>query len=106
MVDMFEQEGALFVEVDLPGVRREHVGVETQGSQLVIWAERPSEEPARRYRLRGRRTSREYTHDLSLPPEARADDATAHLDRGVLQVRIPLSDAADPRRSCAIQVGG
>jgi HSP20 family protein len=92
-VDVFEEQGALMVEVDLPGVCAEDVAVKAKGSQLRILAHRRAEaEAGRRYRLRGRRSPSHCTRDLILPPEARLPDATATLERGVLRVRIPLSD--------------
>lgn len=103
-VDVFEQEGALVVEVGLPGVRQEDICVKAEGSQLLIWARRPDEDGPRRYRIRGRRLLREYNHDLMLPPEAATEHATATFLRGLLRVRIPLSGAR-PAPVCQIEVG-
>lgn len=93
-VDVFEERGALMIEVDLPGVRPEDVALRTRGSQLHILARREDDTATgRRYRLRGRRSPAHCTRELILPPEARVRDATATLERGVLRVCIPLQEA-------------
>lgn len=103
-MDVFEEEGALVVEVGLPGVRREDIFVKAEGTQLLIWARRPDEGGPRRYRIRGRRLASEYSHDLMLPPEASPERATATYLRGLLRVRIPLEEEPDaPSRE--IEVG-
>lgn len=103
-VDVFEQEGALVVEVGLPGVRQEDICVKAEGCQLLIGARRPDEDGPRRYRIRGRRLLREYNHDLMLPPEAATEHATATYLRGLLRVRIPLA-AGRPAPIREIEVG-
>jgi HSP20 family molecular chaperone IbpA len=89
-VDMFEQDGALVIEVGLSGVRFEDVSVMVQGSHLVISARHSQEDGVRRYHLRGRRVPREFVHEVMLPPCVRPDLATATYLQGLLRVCIPL----------------
>ena len=97
MIDVFEQDGALFVEVGLPGVVLDDLIVDAAGSELLIFANRPEEAAKRRYRVRGRWLPRCFRHGFMLPPEARVDLATAIFRHGLLQVRIPLRADDDPR---------
>lgn len=92
MIDVFEQDGALCVEVGLPGVQLDDLFVHAEGDQLWIRATRPEDVGSRRYRVRGRWLPRSFTHDFMLPPEARVDLATAVFRHGLLQVKIPLDE--------------
>ena len=96
MIDVFEEEDALYVEVGLPGVLLDDVTVQAEGCQLVIFASRAEDFARRRYRVRGRALPRSFLHDLVLPPEARVDLATAIFRHGLLQVRIPLDAELGP----------
>ena len=103
-VDIFEQEGSLVVEAGLSGVRFEDVSVMLRDSHLVISACRPPESGVRRYHLRGRRTPRQFSRDVMLPPNARADLATASYAHGLLRICIPLgSDDASPGRPIPVK---
>jgi HSP20 family molecular chaperone IbpA len=103
-IDMFEQEGSLVVEAGLSGVRFEDVSVMLRDSHLVISARRPPESGVRRYHLRGRRTPREFSREVMLPPNARADLATASYAHGLLRICIPLGrDAASSGRPIPVK---
>jgi len=90
-MDVYEQDGALFVEVGLPGVAHRDLSVSARGSQLLIWARRRPRTGERRYRVRGIRGPGVFSHDLTVPPEGRLDRATASYVHGLLRVRIPLA---------------
>ena len=96
MIDVFEEDGALYVEVGLPGVQLDDLIVDAAGSELLIFANRPEDVVKRRYRVRGRWLPRTFRHCFMLPPEARVDLATATFRHGLLQVRIPLEADEGP----------
>ncbi len=90
---------AYLVELEVPGVDKRDILVEQAGRHLTVSCEHTDRERTgllgRGTRIRGRDRLR---YDLVLPSEVREDgvDATAH--DGVLTVRIPRVDDAQPRR--------
>jgi len=97
LADVSETADAYVVEVDLPGVKREDVGVELVGNTLTIAGELKEKERSRWLRHRTRRRGR-FEYRTSLPREVVADQVEANLVDGVLTVRIPKSEAMKPRR--------
>ena len=89
-VDMYERGEDLVVEVGLPGMRFEDVSVMALGSRLVISAHAQDERGVRRYHLRGSRVRRDFTHEVTLPAQARLELASATYAHGLLRVGIPL----------------
>jgi len=97
LADLSETDDAYVVEVDLPGVNRDQIGIQLQDRELVITGEIPeSEQKGRRHR-RSRRTGRFEFHTY-LPGDVNADGVNAQLSDGVLTVTIPKSEAAKPRQ--------
>jgi hypothetical protein len=111
-VDMYERGEDLVVEVGLPGMRFADVSVMARGSQLVISAHSPEERAERRYHLRGSRVRRDFTHEVTLPEQARMDLASATYAHGLLRVCIPLGPDDTkmgrliPLRDTTIREGG
>src|ERR1700722_5841257 len=97
LADVSETEDAYAVEVDLPGVNRDQIGIQLQDRELVITGEIPeSEQKGRRHR-RSRRTGR-FEFRTYLPGDVNADGVNAQLSNGVLTVTIPKSQEAQPRQ--------
>ena len=96
-VDIEETDDAWVVEAELPGVRKEDVNVEVRGSELSISGEVKEREREGVLRRRTRRIG-EFDYHVTLPGEADAEHIEAHLDDGVLTVRIPKPEQARARR--------
>src|ERR1700732_3630135 len=97
LADLSETDDAYVVEVDLPGVNRDQIGIQLQDRELVITGEIPeSEQKGRRHR-RSRRTGR-FEFRTYLPGDVNADAVDAQLSNGVLTVTIPKSQEAQPRK--------
>src|SRR5690606_23275635 len=96
-VDLEEIDDAFLVEADLPGVKRDDVEVELIDNQLVIRGECKERERVGILRRRTRKTG-EFDYRLLLPGEVEADGVDAHLEDGVLHLRIPKAAASRRRR--------
>jgi HSP20 family protein len=97
LADLSETDDAYVVEVDLPGVNRDQIGIQLQDRELAITGEIPeSEQKGRRHR-RSRRTGR-FEFRTYLPGDVNADGVNAQLSDGVLTVTIPKSEEAKPRQ--------
>lgn len=97
LVDLEETDDAYLIQADLPGVKREDVEAELVGNELVIKGELKERERTGTLRRRTRRSGR-FEYRLSLPDRLDADKIEAKLEDGVLEVRVPKSEAAQRRR--------
>jgi HSP20 family protein len=102
LVDVEETDDAYVFEVDLPGVRREDVDAEVDGSQLRIAGEARERERTGVLRHHARRTGR-FEYRSTLPEEVDPERIEASLSDGVLTVRVPKSQRSQPRR---IEISG
>jgi HSP20 family protein len=98
-VDIYETEEALILTVDLPGVPKEAVSIEIHQNTLTLRGERKpaAEVPADRYH----RTERAYgafQRSFVLPTLVDQEHVQATYHDGVLELRLPKSDAAKSRR--------
>jgi HSP20 family protein len=100
-VDIEQTEDAWIVEAELPGVKRKDVDVQVNDGELVISGEIKERERKGILRHRTRRTG-QYEFRVTLPVEVRQEDIKASMYDGVLRVRIPRPQPAEPHR---IEVG-
>jgi HSP20 family protein len=96
-VDIEETDDAYVVEAELPGVKREDVNIEVVGNELSITGELKEKERVGIVRRRTRRTGR-FDYRVTLPASVQSDNVDAHLDKGVLTIRIPKAERAQRRK--------
>ena len=97
-VDAYRQGEQFVVNFDLPGVDPESVEVTVEKNVLSVTAERHwSPEEGDKVVLAERPQGR-YERKLYLSDNLDTDAIEAHYDRGVLSLRIPVSQAAKPRK--------
>jgi len=91
-----ERENEVLVRAELPGFASEEVRVELTGNVLSIEAEHrpPAEETAPKPEREYARVRRE----LTVPPGINPEGITATYRSGVLEVHLPLTPEATPRR--------
>jgi HSP20 family protein len=89
-VDVYEKDGALQVEAELPGVKPEDVSVTCEDNRLVIQGSTHLEKEEKRegYYWSERRSG-SFRRTVPLPEGANLDAATATFKDGVLRVSIP-----------------
>lgn len=97
-VDVVEDSTGITLYADLPGVPRERLQLKVEGDQLAIEGEAalpliPGLEPTH-----VEVTLPRYRRTFTLSKELDADKVSAELSHGVLRVRIPKADHAQPRR--------
>lgn len=97
LADIEEQDDAYVVEIELPGVRREHVDIEISGRRLTVRGERREKERAGILRKRERIVGR-FDYEVLLPGDVDDTSIDARLDEGVLTVRLPKPESERPRR--------
>jgi HSP20 family protein len=97
LADVTETDDAFEVELDVPGVKREDVAIDLNGTELLVTGELKERQRAGLLRRRTRRAGR-FTYRLTLPNHVDTDKVEASLDDGVLTIRVPKAETAKPRR--------
>lgn len=97
-VDIFENEHAITLLADLPGVSREGLNVRVDGDALVLEATATSQGPADLELVYGEARSPVYRRQFTLSRELDAARIEAKLTDGVLRLTIPKAEEAKPRR--------
>ena len=104
-MDLVEEDDALVLRADLPGVEEGSINVEFQENVLTISGERQSEAQSQNGGFRRiERPSGAFSRSLTLPEGIDPDSVKASFTNGVLEVRVPKPEERKPRR-VAINVG-
>ena len=94
-VDVYEDEDAIVIETELPGMKKEELEVTLTGDLLTISGRHESEKKIERKNyFRVERSASAVSRSVRLPVEVQADKMTATLKDGVLEIRAPRSESA------------
>lgn len=97
-VDIYEEDNALHVIADMPGVTREGLSIEVDNNVLSLEGEIHIDMPegisATYAEVRAQRYARRFTLSHEIDTEA----IEARLDNGVLTVKLPKKDTHRSRR--------
>ena len=92
-IDVFEEDGAVVVKAELPGMKKEDINVELSGGVLKISGEKKREEKVEKKNyFRIERSSGLFERRISLPVDIQSDKAEASFKDGVLEIKIPKSE--------------
>ena len=93
-IDMFEEGNELVVKAELPGMKKEDLNVDLKDNYITISGEKKSEERTDRVDYhRVERSFGSFVRRLRLPVEIKADKVKASFCDGVLEIRMPKSEA-------------
>jgi HSP20 family protein len=98
-VDIYESEGQLVVEAELPGVTTDDIDVSIDEDTLVIRGERKVEREVREenyYRVE--RAIGDFQRSIRLPSEVDSEKVKASYEDGVLKVTVPKMAPRKARR--------
>src|SRR5215211_4400808 len=98
-LNVWQDENAIYVEGDLPGVDRATLDVTvTEGDKLAIHAQRPAPEKVEGVTwLRQERATGRFSRLIALPFPVDAEKVEATYNNGVLKVTLPKIAAVRPR---------
>lgn len=101
-MDMYEENGHLVAEVNLPNFKKNEVQVTTEEGVLEISAEHKEkeEDKGRRHYL-FRESSNQYLRRVTLPEGVKTEKTNATFKNGLLKVTMPI---AATKRTKAIAV--
>ena len=94
---VWDDEGCYHVELDVPGVVRDHVELTYEKGTLRITTERPAPEESRTGLVDERRYGK-VTRTVTLPESIDPESIAAELTNGVLQVTVSKKPEAQPKR--------
>jgi HSP20 family protein len=97
VADIEETDTAWTVEVELPGVKKKDLTVETHGRTVVITGERKEKEREGVLRQR-RRVMGSFRYEVTLPSDIDVDGIDASLHHGELVVTVPKQSHQQPRK--------
>ena len=103
-VDVIEDATGITLLADLPGVPKDRLALRVEGDQLAIEAEAVLAVPQGMEPGHVEVGLPRYRRTFTLSKELDADKVSAELAQGVLRVRIPQAEHAQPRR-ISVQVG-
>jgi HSP20 family protein len=97
-VNLWETEGELQAEVELPGVKQDDLDILVVGGELTIKGQRgPAPNSSQAFHRR-ERTSGSFQRTIRLPVDVDSSKVEATLSDGILQVKLPKAEAAKPRK--------
>jgi HSP20 family protein len=98
-VDIYETEDALVLRVELPGVAKEDVHVEIHQNTLMLRGQRKPEAGVAEDRYhRVERAYGAFQRSFTLPTLVDQNKVQASYKDGILELRLPKSEAAKPKR--------
>lgn len=97
-VNVFQDADGYLVRVEVPGVPREKLEIETRSQTLTISGERETTRVEGASYHRRERDAGKFSRTLTLPANLDVSNAQASYKHGVLTIRVPLKAAAKPRQ--------
>ncbi|MBK1616605.1 heat-shock protein [Rubrivivax gelatinosus] len=97
-VDVVEDTTGITLYADLPGVPRENLNLRVEGDQLLLEADMALAMPQGVEAQHAEVQLSRYRRAFTLSKELDAEKVSAEIAHGVLRVRIPKAEHAQPRK--------
>jgi HSP20 family protein len=98
-LNIWQDEGHVYAEAELPGMELNDLEIYvTGGNQLTIKGERKQPKIAKGTWHRQERGLGSFARVVNLPVDVNADRVEARLTNGILNLTLPKSEAAKPRK--------
>ena len=98
-VDVYEEDNELVVKADLPGITKEDLNVTITENRITLSGEKKHEEKVEKKDYHWcERTYGSFKRSFRLPENVKGDAAKASFRDGVLEIRIPKTEEAKPKK--------
>lgn len=98
-VDIVEDQNEIIVRAELPGLKQEDIDIELTGDTLVIKGERKFEDTERKDNyVRVERSYGAFQRVFTVGVPVEHNGVTASYKEGILEVRLPKSEATKPKK--------
>ena len=102
-VDVSEDEGAIRVKAEIPGMDPQEISLTIEGNALILKGERKREEEKEEENTIRREVSYgSFCRTIPLPVAVDQDQVKARYDKGILEIVLPKAEGARPKR---IEIG-
>lgn len=106
-LEVFERNGRLMVQMDLPGVRREDVDVHLEPDAIIVQGQRTQQsERNERGVYHSERRYGSFYRTIPLPEGVDIDQASATFRDGVLEIDLPMPQRGQRGRQLEVRDGG
>ena len=105
-LDMYEEGNQYVVKAEMPGVAKKDLDITLEEDALIIKAEKQDEtetkpegegETGKTHYARERRFGRYYRY-MTLPERVDAENISATLKKGLLEIRLPKAEAPESKK--------
>jgi HSP20 family protein len=97
-VDISENDGSLFVDVEIPGMKKEDIKVSLEKNVLSLKGEKKQEKEVKEENYhRWERSYGSFVRSFELPMPVQADKIKANYRDGVLHVELPKAEEIKPK---------
>ncbi len=97
-LDMYEDKDNIYVRVELPGMKKEEIGLSLHDGSLSISGERKAEEKFKDAEVyRAERFFGRFQRTVGLPTAVAVDKTKAQYKDGILLVTLPKAEEAKPK---------
>ena len=103
-VNTREGENSFYIEVDLPGVKKEDISIDIQNNILTITGERNNKKEVNEKEYYKRETSfGKFQRSFTLPKNVDSENIKASMSDGVLEITIPKLEKKEDIKKIKIQ---
>jgi HSP20 family protein len=100
-VDMYEEDNQVIVKAELPDIAKKDIDISLEDDVLTIKAEKKEEteegEKGTTHYTRERRFG-QYVRRMTLPGKVNAENVTATLKKGVLEIKLPRAEEPEAKQ--------
>lgn len=93
-----ETDNYYVLSAEIPGIPKEDIQISVSGNVLTVRAERREESGAEESEQGYRRSYRSFNQSFSLPTTVDPDKIEANCENGILEVVLPKTEQAQPKR--------
>jgi HSP20 family protein len=98
-VDIYEDENAITLKVDIPGIDPNNLDIRVEGNRLFLKGERQLEKETKRENFyRVERSYGSFSRAFTLPHNVQAENIDATYKNGVLNIMLPKREDAKPKQ--------
>jgi HSP20 family protein len=95
VVDLYDEKDEIVVKAELPGMAKDEIEIDISDHQLTLKGEKKKEEEIKEENYyRCERSYGSFTRVLDLPAAVQNDKVHASYKNGVLEIRLPKTEAA------------
>ena len=90
-IDVLELDASFVILVDLPGIARESLSINIDGTRLIIEGDKPLHHPETSSVKVAERSRGKFRREFQLPSAVDGEAVSARLRDGVLRVAVPIT---------------